>query len=142
MTLNPAFPDLRPFTILVVEDDPDTADLVTTTFRACGATVHAAHVAQEARTLLGEVRPQAIVCDLSLPGEDGIAFAAWVRAQPTDRGGNAAIIAYTAYDAYFHRAVVPGGGFAAIVKKPSDPGYLCEVVADILRGPRRTSPIP
>ena len=127
-------PDLHGFIILVVEDDRDTADLVVTTLQACGARVYAAHLARHARTLLGEVRPQAIVCDLSLPGEDGIGFAAWVRQQPHDAGGNAAIIAYTAHDAYYGRA--PGGGFAAIVKKPSDPRQLCDIVADVLKGPR------
>jgi len=63
--LKRALPDLRRLTILVVEDHPDTADLVTTTLTACGATVHVAHRAEQARTLLGEVRPQAVVCDLS-----------------------------------------------------------------------------
>ena len=29
------------------------------------------------------------------------------------------------------------GGFAAIVKKPSDPTYLCRVVADVIKGPAR-----
>lgn len=130
-------PDLRGVVVLVVEDDPDAAELVTMALQMCGATVHAASLVERAKTLLGEARPHAILCDLSLPGEDGIAFAAWVRQQPRELGGNAALIAYTAYDAYFRRAVTPGGGFAAIVKKPSDPSYVCTVVADIVRGPRR-----
>jgi CheY-like chemotaxis protein len=131
-----SLPDLQGFTILVVEDDRDTADLVVTTLQACGANVYAAHVTQQARTLLGEVRPQAVVCDLALPGEDGIAFAAWIRQQPHGAGGNTAIIAYTAHDVYYGRA--PGAGFAAIVKKPSDPRQLCDIVADVLKGPRAT----
>jgi DNA-binding response OmpR family regulator len=133
-------PDLRRFTILVVEDDADTADLVTTSLEACGATVYTARRAEQARLLLTEIRPQAIVCDLCLPQEDGVEFARWVRSHASDGGRHAALIAYTAYDAYFRRAVVPGGGFAAVVKKPSDPGHLCAVISDILQGPRPGSP--
>jgi CheY-like chemotaxis protein len=137
MTSPIPLPDLQGFTILVVEDNPDTAELVVTMLRRCGAMVHAASETRQARAMLAETQPQAVVCDLALPGEDGIAFAAWVRRQAPEAGGSAALIAYTAHDAYFGRAVIPGGGFAAIVKKPSDPSELCRVVADIVKGPRR-----
>jgi DNA-binding response OmpR family regulator len=137
VTLRSGLPSLHGYTIMLVEDNPETAELVTLTLRAAGAVVYAAQRVQHARTMLASIRPHVIVSDLALPEEDGIAFAAWVRAQPVERGGGVAMIAYTAHDAYFHRAVVPGGGFAAIVKKPSDPRYLCDVVADVLRGPRR-----
>jgi|RhiMetdeSRZDD1v2_1073273.scaffolds.fasta_scaffold09765_3 CheY-like chemotaxis protein len=136
-TTAPAFPDLRGVTILVVEDDADTAELIVMALRKCNATVSVVSLVREARALLGELRPHVIVCDLALPGEDGIAFAAWVRREPRDRGGNTAMIAYTAYDTYFRQAVSAHGGFAAIVKKPSDPTYLCRVVADVIKGPAR-----
>ena len=131
------FPDLRGVRILVVEDDPDSAELLVMALRECKATVSVAALVDDARVLLVEMKPQVVVCDLALPGEDGIAFAAWVRRQPRDGGGNVAMVAYTAYDAYFRQAVASHGGFAAIVKKPSDPAYLCGVVADVVKGPRR-----
>jgi CheY-like chemotaxis protein len=132
------FPDLRGMRILVVEDDPDTAELIVMALRQCYATVSVASLVKDARVLLAEMKPQVVVCDLALPGEDGIAFAAWVRRQPRDSGGNVAMVAYTAYDTYFRQAVAAHGGFAAIVKKPSDPRYLCGVVADVVKGPRRS----
>jgi CheY-like chemotaxis protein len=128
-------PDLQGVKILVIEDDPDTAELTVTALRASGASVWAAGFADQARTLLSEVVPDVVICDLALPKEDGIAFARWLRGQPLERGGRAAVIAYTAYDGYFTKAVSSDSGFTAIVKKPADPGYVCRVVADVVRPP-------
>ena len=132
------FPDLHGVKVLVIEDDPDTAELIVEALRISGAGVWAASLAETARALLREVVPDVVVCDLALPKEDGIAFARWLKGQPLASGGRAAVIAYTAYDDYFTRAVSSDSGFTAIVKKPADPRYVCRVIADVVRRPDTT----
>jgi CheY-like chemotaxis protein len=128
-------PNLSGIKVLVVEDDPDTVEVTVAVLRRCGASVWSATVAEEARPLLAEVVPDVVICDLALPKEDGIAFVRWLRTQPLQSGGSAAVIAYTAYDGHFSRAVQSDSRFTAIVKKPADPGYVCTVVADLVRRP-------
>jgi CheY-like chemotaxis protein len=134
---NTPLPDLHGFTLLVVEDDVDTADLVVSVLQQCGARVFSAQRASHARQVFNDVRPKLIVCDLALPGEDGLAFTEWVRQQPGDRGRDVPVIAYTAYDTHFRQAMRNRAGFSAIVKKPSEPAALCWAVSDVLKGPRR-----
>jgi CheY-like chemotaxis protein len=132
------FPDLHGARILVLEDDPDASELIVEALRLCRARVWAAQMAEQARPLVAEVVPQLILCDLALPREDGISFVRWLRTQPLAAGGSAAVVAYTAYDDYFLRAS-NADGFAAIVKKPADPGMVCRTIADLLHPPSATS---
>jgi CheY-like chemotaxis protein len=97
-------PDLHGARILVLEDDPDASEMIVEALRLCGARVWAAQMVEQARTLVAEVVPQLILCDLALPREDGISFVRWLRTQPLTGGGSAAVVAYTAYDDYFLRA--------------------------------------
>src|SRR6267143_5292387 len=73
--------DLRGFTILVLEDDPDTLELLRAILSACGARVLLADSIHHARGYLQILRPDLVVSDLALPSEDGLAFLRWLRGQ-------------------------------------------------------------
>jgi len=64
-------PDLKGFTILVIEDDPDGLQLLTTAITACGARVLTASDTTIARGHLDTVKLDLLVTDLGLPGETG-----------------------------------------------------------------------
>src|SRR2546421_9014704 len=69
--VQPSPMELDGATVLVVEDDDDTREVMRAMLELCGATVL---VAQSARTGLEEFlrsRPDAIVSDIAMPGEDG-----------------------------------------------------------------------
>ncbi|MFN8075175.1 MAG: response regulator transcription factor [Kineosporiaceae bacterium] len=73
-----------PATVLVVEDDPTVADVVSTYLRAAGITVE--HVADgvSALSVAARVRPDLVVLDLLLPGLDGLEVCTRLRQARAD----------------------------------------------------------
>ena len=67
--------------ILVVDDDPALRELLTHYLASNGFLVQAVGDGTAMRAALGEHFPDAIVLDLMLPGEDGLALTRAVRAQ-------------------------------------------------------------
>ena len=68
-------------TALVVDDHRDSVQLLIAALEPFGAAVIAAGSAPEAREVLSATKVDVIVCDLGLPGEDGLELIRWVRAQ-------------------------------------------------------------
>ena len=127
------FPDLSGLTILVIEDDADGRQVLTTALTACGARVVAAPDTTVARGHMETVKFDLVVTDLGLPGETGAAFISWLRMQPSHQGGNVAAVAITGYPKQFPAMRL--GGFAAYFEKPLDLDNVCETIRVILRGP-------
>ncbi|GAB4529358.1 MAG: hypothetical protein Kow0063_06380 [Anaerolineae bacterium] len=57
--------------VLIVEDDPDTINLITCALRRVGFTTESARDGYEALAAARRVRPDVIIMDLRLPGMDG-----------------------------------------------------------------------
>src|SRR5260370_40708022 len=89
--------DLRGFTILVLEDDPDTLELLRAILSACGARVLLADSIQHAKGYLHTLRPDPVVSDLPLPSEDGLAFLRWLRGQRDPDRARIPVVAVTAF---------------------------------------------
>jgi two-component system CheB/CheR fusion protein len=66
--------------ILVIEDDPDTLELLAQTFVHLGARVRRARSAEIALAMLAGSRMDAVLCDLQLPDVDGYALLERIRA--------------------------------------------------------------
>ena len=75
-------PDLAGVRVMVVDDDRDARELLTATLGYYGADVTAAESAAEALVLLPEVRPDVLLSDIGMSGEDGYSFIRRVRALP------------------------------------------------------------
>src|SRR4051794_24210993 len=71
--------------VLVVEDEPDTRELVASVLECLGGTVTACASAEEALLKLAAFGPDIVVSDLSLPGVDGWEMIRRVRALPVGR---------------------------------------------------------
>jgi CheY-like chemotaxis protein len=125
-----ALPDLANLTILVVDDDDDTRQIFSTMLRYCGAGVFDAASAPNARRWLSENRANVIVLDMQLPGETGAALLSWLRAQPSERGGNTSVIVVTAHPESF--PAVAMDGYAAYHQKPVLPDALCRTIGDLM----------
>jgi CheY-like chemotaxis protein len=63
--------ELRGVRVLVVEDEPETLELVCLTLRTAGATVTEAANAEDALARLEAETPDVVVSDLQMPGLDG-----------------------------------------------------------------------
>jgi len=85
------------FIVEVVDDEEDTRDLLATALGHEGAEVQAVASATEALRALRERRPDVLVCDIGMPGEDGYVLLERVRALAAEDGGLVPAIALTAY---------------------------------------------
>lgn len=70
--------------VLVVEDEPDQRELVTTYLTGSGYRVLAAESAEDALRLIESFRLVSAIVDLRLPGMDGSALTALLRATRPD----------------------------------------------------------
>jgi DNA-binding response OmpR family regulator len=74
-------PDMR---VLVIREDEVIHTTVAGLTRISGVRVYAAHDQWEGRDLLGDIRPDLILCDLE-PRCDGLSFVRWLRQMPAHR---------------------------------------------------------
>jgi signal transduction histidine kinase/ActR/RegA family two-component response regulator len=126
--------------ILIVDDEPDARDLLAAVFAPCQAIVTTAGSAADALEQLQRVRPDVLISDIGMPGEDGYALIQKVRALPAERGGRVPAVALTAYARMEDRTRTLLAGFNMHVPKPVEPAELLVVVASLhaaFCGPRR-----
>ena len=126
------FPRLDGRRILVVDDDPDTSELLKTLLGTCGAEVRVAGSSAQAIEILDRWIPDVLVSDIGLPGEDGYALMRRVRSRLPAGGGNVPAVALTAHAREEDRLLALAAGFQRHVPKPPDPTQLVSVVADLL----------
>jgi PAS domain S-box-containing protein len=119
---------LRGRTILVVEDHDDARELIVGVLESAGARVLSASTTSEGVALAEQVRPDVLVADLGLPGEDGYALLARLRAMFRDIPA----LALTAYARTADRERVLAAGFQQHVVKPVDPLQLLQLIAEVL----------
>lgn len=119
--------------ILVVDDEPDTRDLLKQGLEYCGATVEVAGCAAEAIDSLQRWTPDILISDIGMPGTDGYDFIRQVRNLPPQRGGKVAAIALTAYTRIEDRLHALRAGYDMHVPKPVELTELVAVAATVAR---------
>jgi signal transduction histidine kinase/CheY-like chemotaxis protein len=124
----PGWPKLHGRTVLVVEDHDDARDLIASVLESAGARVVAASSTPEAMERVTDIRPDMLVADLGLPGEDGYALLGRLRARYPDTPA----IALTAYARSTDRDRALAHGFERHVIKPVDPTELVDHVLAVL----------
>jgi PAS domain S-box-containing protein len=124
-------PSLDGVRVLIVDDDHDARDLLTTILQGCGAKVAAASSAAEGLKLIRAERPDVLLSDIEMPEEDGYMFIKRVRALDGTAGGDVPAAALTAYASSGDRMKVLGAGFNMHVAKPVQPAELAIVVANL-----------
>ncbi|MDO9020979.1 MAG: PAS domain-containing protein [Deltaproteobacteria bacterium] len=123
---------LKGLSILVVDDEPDTRDLLEVVLRQCEADVRTAGSAAEALEALRRAPPDVLVSDIGMPGEDGLALLRKVRALPREEGGRVPAIALTAYASTGDRTRALMAGFNQFVSKPIENHELVVVIANLM----------
>jgi CheY-like chemotaxis protein len=117
--------------VLVVDDDQDTRELLVSVLEAAGAAVHAAPTASEALATGIQVTPDAIVSDIAMPGQDGYSLmreldVALGPAAPRVR------VALTAFAGERDRERALDAGYQRHLAKPLDPAVLISVLEELL----------
>jgi DNA-binding response OmpR family regulator len=69
-------------TIVIVEDEPDTAEMFAEMMRLSGYQVSKSYSGRPAITLIAETRPDAIVLDLMMPDISGLEVLSFIRSDP------------------------------------------------------------
>ena len=108
-----------PLRVLVVEDDPDSLELMTYLFRAFGHEALGASSGTMALDLASTTSPDLILCDLRLPGMDGFELLSKLKADAKLK--TIPVVAVTAYAMPGDKERVISAGFDGYVSKPIDP---------------------
>ena len=124
---------LAGYRVLVVDDEHDWSEVVTRVLERHGADVVVTDNSGDAFTIVkSNDRPDVIVADIGLAGEDGYTLIRRVRAD-ADRGERIPAIAITAYAGPDHRQQALSAGFDMYRSKPINPEEVATAVADLLK---------
>jgi CheY-like chemotaxis protein len=118
--------------ILVVDDNPANAALVSFILKSGGYDVRSAGDAPEAIAILATFKPRLIMMDLQLPGMDGLALTRQLKADPKTR--DIVIVALTAYAMKGDEDRARQAGCDGYVTKPIDTRALPRIIADFFAG--------
>jgi signal transduction histidine kinase/ActR/RegA family two-component response regulator len=118
--------------ILVVEDDVDNREMLVEALELSGAVATPAGSAREALEIARIARPDVIVSDISMPGEDGYDLIRSLRALSSHMREVPAI-ALTAHTRSEDVARIIEAGFTIHLGKPVAPTDLCAAIARLLR---------
>ena len=127
----PSVDALTGLSLVVVDDHKPTLNLLLSVLRHSGATVHAASNVADGYALLRAFRPDVLISDVGMPGEDGFSLIDRVRALPKNEGGMTPAIALTAYVREDDRQHVLRAGFQAYLAKPIEPMTLVDTILDV-----------
>ncbi|MBV9489765.1 MAG: PAS domain S-box protein [Verrucomicrobia bacterium] len=129
MRQNRALEDLS---ILVVEDDPDSREVLKRSLEAYGARVTGASSAREGFELLKREPPNVLVSDIGMPEVDGFELIRWVRALPAEQGGRVPAIAVTAYARPDDQRQTLIAGYQLYLAKPVEPTRLLQACISLI----------
>lgn len=103
--------------VMVVDDNIDSGEMLVLSLRSAGyEAVHAAN-GTKALDLAQEFLPEAIFCDIGLPGMDGYEVARCIRQMPALRGVR--LIALTGYGNQMAKDLARSAGFDHHLTKPT-----------------------
>ena len=114
----PHTPDLHGVTVLIVEDDPDSRDMLQQVVESFGATVVVAADGRGALRIASWTRPDLILCDLRMPVIDGFGFIDRLRRDPNL--SRTAVLALTALGSEADIRRTWEAGFDGHLVKPID----------------------
>jgi two-component system, OmpR family, phosphate regulon response regulator PhoB len=117
--------------ILIVEDEPSIAELISINLSHAGFTVARAFQADEAALMMRNISPDLIILDWMLPGKSGVQFAKELRANPATQ--SLPILMLTAKGEEADKVLGLDAGADDYVTKPFSPKELLARVKALLR---------
>lgn len=117
--------------VLLVDDDPDTLQILSMMLGDSKAVVQIAASVGEALEVIEWFQPNVLVSDLAMPGEDGYVLIDKVRALDALNGTRISAVALTSYVRIEDRAHALSAGFNMFVPKPVQPEELITAIASL-----------
>ncbi|MCW5852449.1 MAG: response regulator [Anaerolineae bacterium] len=118
--------------ILVVDDEPDIAELLQTVLEEEGYQVILAGNGREGLAQVAAARPDLILCDVMMPLMDGVSLCRAVQAQSDARD-----IPLVFMSAGRKPISQDGCRYAAFISKPFELTTVIEVIASLISSPHR-----
>ena len=128
--------------VLLVDDDVDTLELFSQILGNAGAEILVATSAADAMVQFEQGRPDVLVCDIEMPGEDGYSLVRRVRGLTAEDGGAVAAVAVTAYGRAEDRMRLLAAGYDRHIAKPVEPADLIAVIVALANRSPRTGGHP
>lgn len=117
--------------VLIVDDEADARQIISTLIERTGAEVFACESVREALVMLEKWRPDVLMSDIAMPGEDGYSLINKVRSLPAERGGETPAAAFTAYAREEDRKLALAAGYQMHIAKPISSGQLVTMIAHL-----------
>ncbi len=127
----PGVTDLRGISVLVIDDEQDSRELVQRVLKRAGAEVAVARSASDGLDVMLRNRPTVVLCDIGMPERDGYSFIQDVR----DMGLSVPAAALTAFARPEDRTAALRAGFQLHIAKPVEPRELLAAVWALARRP-------
>jgi PAS domain S-box-containing protein len=127
---------LNGISILIVEDDMDSREVLQLYLEQSGAEVTSAESAEQAMLLLREANgnlPDVIVSDLAMPAEDGYSLISRIRKLPRERGGEIPAMALSAFASSDDKQKAFRAGFQKYHTKPFEPDGIIEDIRQLIK---------
>lgn len=115
--------------ILVVDDDPDSRDLLSFILETGGAEVTTVGSSREALEFMKQQQPDVLLSDIKMPEEDGYTLIRKVRTLGADGVRQTPAIAISALVGDENRRLTLAAGFQKYVPKPIEPDELIMMIA-------------
>ncbi|MGI8784954.1 MAG: hybrid sensor histidine kinase/response regulator [Acidobacteriota bacterium] len=130
-TVHANLPRLDGLHVLVADDERDARDLLTAVLVERGARVTAAATAAEALAMFQSLKPDLLISDIAMPGEDGFSLIRRVRSLEKEQGTHTPAIALTAHAGSSDRMQALSAGYQIHLPKPVEAAELITVVANL-----------
>jgi signal transduction histidine kinase/ActR/RegA family two-component response regulator len=127
-------PAARRLRVLVVDDNIDAADSLAALVQAIGHEVRVAYGGAAGLKEAADFLPEAIFCDLGMPGVNGLELAGRLRAD--SRFDGTSLIAVTGWGGDDDKERTRGAGFDEHLTKPAGPDNLGALLARLANQPR------
>jgi CheY-like chemotaxis protein len=122
-------------TIMIVDDDPDTCDLLRYSLEQAGASVLVAQTVDAAIETFRRSPAHAVIADMRIRDSDGYTLIKAIRDHNTEYRGFTPAVAVTGFASPDDEKRAIDAGFNAYISKPFDPADVISAVARSLRGP-------
>jgi signal transduction histidine kinase/ActR/RegA family two-component response regulator len=124
---------LKGLKVLIVEDDEDSRDMLSTILRYHGAEVETAPNVPLGFSKFREFRPDVLVSDVGLPEEDGYDLIQRIRRLTEEEGGQTPAVALTGYVSTQDQTQAIRAGYQEHLAKPVDTDKLISVLKFLSR---------
>jgi signal transduction histidine kinase/ActR/RegA family two-component response regulator len=128
-------------TILVVDDERDSLDIVHYVLADMAATIVTASTAYEALQMIDRLKPDLMVSDIGMPGMDGMELMRRVRSSSNPHVAGVRALALTAFSRKEDRLRSLESGFDEYLSKPVAPAELVRAVLTLCDN-RLHKPVP